>query len=279
MIMLGWGPQRARYGESTVWGCLALPQRLGQIGGRGTGIGTRYHYSSGGAGASAGRGLPGLPVNVAPVGPVTHPERLPKPLPVAAVADVLLNPGKRIRCGGIELEYPDIRLVFWAGGNPFAHHPDTGRLAAGFRRPDAVIACDVFETATTKYADILLPASHPLERSTLVGTGGAAARGSEVAAGVRAQGKCAFLTMIFRFLPRFGLEGVFTEGLDEQSWQRRLYEEAVRREAAAGLELPDWDAFMKKGIVFFPEAVPGLPAGARALCGRSRRRAARDGIG
>lgn len=123
MIMLGWGPQRARYGESTVWAVWALAAALGQIGGRGTGIGTRYHYSSGGAGASAGRGLPGLPVNVAPVGPVTHPERLPKPLPVAAVADVLLNPGKRIRCGGIELEYPDIRLVFWAGGNPFAHHP------------------------------------------------------------------------------------------------------------------------------------------------------------
>lgn len=113
MIMLGWGPQRARYGESTVWAVWALAAALGQIGGRGTGIGTRYHYSSGGAGASAGRGLPGLLVNVAPIGPVTHPERLPKPLPVAAVADVLLNPGKRIRCGGIELEYPDIRLVFW----------------------------------------------------------------------------------------------------------------------------------------------------------------------
>ena len=79
MIMLGWGPQRARYGESTVWAVWALAAALGQIGGRGTGIGTRYHYSSGGAGASAGRGLPGLPVNVAPVGPVTHPERLPSP--------------------------------------------------------------------------------------------------------------------------------------------------------------------------------------------------------
>ena len=58
MIMLGWGPQRARYGESTVWAVWALAAALGQIGGRGTGIGTRYHYSSGGAGASAGRGLP-----------------------------------------------------------------------------------------------------------------------------------------------------------------------------------------------------------------------------
>lgn len=262
MIMLGWGPQRARYGESTVWAVWALAAALGQIGGRGTGIGTRYHYSSGGAGASAGRGLPGLPVNVAPIGPVTHPERLPKPLPVAAVADVLLNPGKRIRCGGIELKYPDIRLVFWAGGNPFAHHPDTGRLAAGFRRPDAVIACDVFETATTKYADILLPASHPLERSDIAGIGGYAARGIVRSSQVfEPKGNVLSDYEIFRHLAaKLGLEGVFTEGLDEQGWQRRLYEEAVRREAAAGLELPDWDAFVKKGIVFFPEAAPGPTA-------------------
>jgi len=35
---------------------------------------------------------------------------------------------------------------------------------------------------------------------------------------------------IFRHLAaKLGLEGVFTEGLDEQGWQRRLYEEAVRR--------------------------------------------------
>lgn len=175
---------------------------------------------------------------------------------------MLLNPGKRIRCGGIELEYPDIRLVFWAGGNPFAHHPDTGRLAAGFRRPDAVIACDVFETATTKYADILLPASHPLERSDIAGIGGYAARGIVRSSQVfEPKGNVLSDYEIFRRLAaKLGLEGVFTEGLDEQSWQRRLYEEAVRREAAAGLELPDWDAFMKKGIVFFPEAVPGPTA-------------------
>jgi len=24
--------------------------------------------------------------------------------------------------------YPDIRLVFWAGGNPFHHHQDLNRL-------------------------------------------------------------------------------------------------------------------------------------------------------
>ena len=66
MIMLGWGPQRARYGESTVWAVWALAAALGQIGGRGTGIGTRYHYSSGGAGASAGSSISHSPCQEAP---------------------------------------------------------------------------------------------------------------------------------------------------------------------------------------------------------------------
>ncbi len=255
MIMLGWGPQRARGGESSVWAVWALAAALGGIGGKGTGIGTRYHYSSGGAQGSAARGLAGLPVNVAPVGPVTHPERLPKPLPVASISDVLLNPGKRIRCSGMELAYPDIRLVFWAGGNPFAHQPDTGRLAAGFRHPDAVVVCDVFETATTQYADILLPASHPLERSDIAGIGGYAARGIVRSEKVfEAKGSALSDFEIFRRLAAaLGLETAFAEGLDETGWQRRLYEEAASREKANGLTLPDWDAFVKTGIVFFPQ--------------------------
>ena len=103
--------------------------------------------------------------------------------------------------------------------------------------PDAVIACDVFETATTKYADILLPASHPLERSDIAGIGGYAARGIVRSSQVfEPKGNVLSDYEIFRRLAaKLGLEGVFTEGLDEQSWQRRLYEEAVRREAAAGL--------------------------------------------
>lgn len=259
MIMLGWGPQRARFGESAVWAVWALAAALGQIGGKGTGIGTRYHYSSGGGPASASRGLFGLPANVPPAVPVVHPERLPKPLPVASIADVLMNPGKTIRCGGEVLAYPEIRLVFWAGGNPFAHHPDTGRLAAGFRRPDAVIVCDVFGTATTKYADILLPALHPLERSDVAGIGGYDARGivrSERVFEVRGRALNDF-EIFRRIAARLGIESAFTKGLDEEGWQRRLYEEAAGREAEAGHELPSWEEFVEKGLVFLPEASSG----------------------
>jgi hypothetical protein len=42
-------------------------------------------------------------------------------IPVAHIADMLLNPGRRFDYNGQRLTYPDIRLVYWAGGNPFHH--------------------------------------------------------------------------------------------------------------------------------------------------------------
>ena len=35
--------------------------------------------------------------------------------------------------------YPDIRLVYWAGGNPFHHHQHLERLRDAFARPDTVV--------------------------------------------------------------------------------------------------------------------------------------------
>lgn len=115
--------------------------------------------------------------------------------------------------------------------------------------------CDVFETATTQYADILLPASHPLERSDIAGIGGYAARGIVRSEKVfEAKGSSLSDFEIFRRLAAaLGLETAFAEGLDEAGWQKRLYEEAASREKANGLTLPDWDAFVKTGIVFFPQ--------------------------
>ena len=43
---------------------------------------------------------------------------------------MLLNPGGKIPYNGQEITYPDIRLVYWAGGNPFHHHQDLNRLRA-----------------------------------------------------------------------------------------------------------------------------------------------------
>ncbi len=46
---------------------------------------------------------------------------------------MLLNPGGTYRYNGKTKTYPDIRLVYWAGGNPFHHHQDINRLRQGLR--------------------------------------------------------------------------------------------------------------------------------------------------
>ena len=39
-------------------------------------------------------------------------------IPVARMADMLLHPGQPYEFNGRGGVYPDIRLVYWAGGNP-----------------------------------------------------------------------------------------------------------------------------------------------------------------
>ena len=41
---------------------------------------------------------------------------------------MLLNPAGTYSFNGETRQYPDIRLIYWAGGNPFHHHQDLTRL-------------------------------------------------------------------------------------------------------------------------------------------------------
>jgi biotin/methionine sulfoxide reductase len=56
--------------------------------------------------------LPTFPVSVLP-----NPAR--PAIPAARIADCLLHAGERYDYDGKSATYPDIRLVYWAGGNPF----------------------------------------------------------------------------------------------------------------------------------------------------------------
>ena len=49
-------------------------------------------------------------------------------IPAARISDCLLHPGEPYDFNGKRGTYPDIRLVYWAGGNPFHHHQDTNKL-------------------------------------------------------------------------------------------------------------------------------------------------------
>ena len=80
---------------------------------------------------------------------------------------MLLHPGEPFDYNGQRLTYPDIRLVYWAGGNPFHHHQDLNRLRRAFARAGHGHRARIGWTATARHADIVLPATITLEREDI----------------------------------------------------------------------------------------------------------------
>ena len=120
--------------------------------------------------------------------------------------------------------YPDIKLVYWAGGNPFHHHQDINKLRRAWQRPETIVVHEPWWTATARHADIVLPATTSLERNDI---GGARARHVHHgdAAGDRAGRRGA---QRLRHLQRSGGAArraeAYTQGRDEMAWLRHLYE-------------------------------------------------------
>jgi len=155
MIMMGWALQRARHGEQPVWMAVALAAMLGGIGLPGQGVGFGY-ASSGGIGL--------VPTEIAwPALPQGH-NPVDTFIPVARIADMLLHPDTRYDYNGRTLTYPNIRLVYWAGGNPFHHHQDLNKLVRAWQRPETVVVHEAFWNAHARHADIVLPAATMLDR-------------------------------------------------------------------------------------------------------------------
>ena len=90
---------------------------------------------------------------------------VPDFIPVARISDLLTRPGQEFDYDGGRYTYPDIRLVYWVGGNPFHHHQDLNRLVDAWQRPDTVIVHEHFANALARHADIVLPAATFAERN------------------------------------------------------------------------------------------------------------------
>ena len=252
MIMMGWGPQRAQFGEQVPWMGFALAAVLGQIGLPGGGIGTNYHYSSGGCPNAMGPLLGGISAKVPAVWRTASTPCV-SPIPVARFVDCFLHPGKTIDFNGRRVTYPDVKLVLWAGGNPFAHQPDTNKLLRAWKKPEAVTVVDSVWTATARHADIVLPAATLFERNDITNIGSYTNDGIVAMHQViEPQGEAKSDYWIFSELAkRLGIEPQFTEGLDEMGWIRQLYDDARRSGDRMGISLPDFEAFWKKGVVLF----------------------------
>ncbi|WP_203930435.1 molybdopterin-dependent oxidoreductase [Virgisporangium ochraceum] len=215
LVTVTWSLQRIRHGEQPVWAGLLLAAMLGQIGLPGGGFGHGY-----GSMGDVGDNGPTVRLPYLPQG--TNPVRTF--IPVARIADLLLHPGATYDYNGRSLTYPDIRLVYWAGGNPFHHHQDLARLRTAFGRPDTVVVHEPHWTATARHADIVLPTTLPLEREDV----GGGRRDTHLIAMHRAvepYGEARDDHHILAGLAdRLGFADRFTEGRTARQWLEHLYD-------------------------------------------------------
>ncbi len=246
MINIAYSLQRSVHGEQPFWMTVTLATLLGQIGLPGGGFGLGYGcMNNTGSGRKAFSG-PRFSQGQNPVKDF---------IPVARVADMLLNPGAAFDYNGQQRHYPDIRLVYWAGGNIFHHHQDLNRLLKAWQRPETIIVHEQFWTAQAKYADIVLPATTALERSDI---GSSASDRFMIAMqqAIEPVGESRDDYAILAELSgRLGFADGFTEGRDASGWLRHIYEESRGRAGEFGIQLPDYDQFWHDGVfeVEYPE--------------------------
>lgn len=243
MISTAWALTRQDHGEQPFWAAIALASMLGQIGRPGTGF--AFGYS-----AMNNVGLNRRYVDYASLPQGRNP--VPDFIPVARVTEMLENPGGRFDYDGTNYEYPGIKLVWWAGGNPFHHHQDLNRMRRAWAKPDTIIVNEWCWNSAARHADIVLPCTTPLERADIALTPkdpyqvvmdraiepvGQARDDHEILRGLAA---------------RLGVEEAFTEGRSPADWTRWIYDISRQQAARADVALPDWETFQRDGWVRVP---------------------------
>lgn len=245
MISVAWGIQRANHGEQPLWMALTLAAMLGQIGKPGTGFSFGY-----GSTTPVGRSnklfpWPSVPQAQNPVS---------KFIPVARITDALLHPGAEYNYNGAMHTYPDLKLIYWAGGNPFHHQQDLHRLDEAWTRPDTVIVNEPWWTATARRADIVFPVTTPLERNDIMMN--------------RRDPALVWMQKLFEpigdarddhdvfcgLAEKLGTLEEFRGGKSKDEWLRSLWCGAENVANDHGFELPNFDEFKTSGYFECPNA-------------------------
>ncbi|WP_192364852.1 molybdopterin-dependent oxidoreductase [Mesorhizobium mediterraneum] len=243
LVTVSHSMQRARYGEQPVWAAMALAAMAGQIGLPGGG----YNYSLGAMGHT-GRQLNAVPLPTMPQGR----NGVANFIPCARVSDMLLSPGQEYDFDGKRMVYPDIRLVYWAGGNPFHHHQDLNRLRRAFSVPETIIVHDNVWTATARSADIVFPATMTLERDD-IGAAGTDPRLIAMRTAVAPAGLARDDHDIFADMTDvLGKRDLFTEGRQPREWLEHLYEPTRQALQARGRHAPAFAEFWERGEIELP---------------------------
>ncbi len=241
LLSISWSLQRTEHGDQPYWMVTVLSAMLGNLGlpGQGVGFGYGCLHNFGFAGRRP------MPFKAAALDQGRN--AVSQYIPVARIADMLLDPGGQYPFNGDIRTYPDIKLVYWAGGNPFHHHQDLNRLRQAWARPQTVIVNEPYWTATARHADIVFPTTTALEREDFA-FGTSDFTMSPMHQVLEAYGQSRDDFDVFSGLAaRLGCDEGFTAKRSPRQWLETMWSETVERGREQGLVLPDFETFWNNG--------------------------------
>ncbi len=260
MLASGWSLQRQHHGEQRHWMLVTLASMIGQIGLPGGGFGLSYHYASGGSPGANGPVLPGITDGGKAVeGAAWLTESGAATIPLARVVDMLENPGADFDFNGKRQKYPDVKMTYWTGGNPFAHHQDRNRMVKAWQKFETVVVQDFQWTATARHADIVLPATTSYERNDIEQYGDYSLKaiiGMKKVIDPVFEARSDF-DIFADISERLGKKDEFTEGKSEMEWIEEFYEAALQQADIKQVEMPSFADFWEQGFVEFPVSDAG----------------------
>ena len=246
LITVAWSLQRAQNGEQPYWMATTLAAMLGQIGLPGGGIGFGY-------GAIGGVGNP-----IKNFGGLSFPKGknpISDFIPVARIAEMLNSPRSNYEFNGEERVYPDIKLIYWCGGNPFHHHQDLNSFHKAWQKPDTIIVNEPWWTSTAKRADIVFPATTSYEREDIGKANGGDNYIFHMPKLIEPVGESKNDYTIFSELSqKLGFHKEFTEGRNDDEWIEYLYNEFQVFMEKSGTQCPSLDELKDKSWITLPVA-------------------------
>ena len=244
MLTVSWSLTRQQHGEQPFWAVTALAAMLGQMGKPGGGVAYGYTITN-----YLGNNVFKMPYAPLPQGKNSITDFIP----VARVSDMLLNPGQKFDYDGREYTYPDIDMIYWAGGNPFHHHQDLARLRKAWEKPSTVIVNEWCWNALARHADIILPCTTTLERQDI----GMTPRDPFVISmdkAIEPVGEARNDYDIFAGIARcMDTEDSFTEGRSAEDWQKWIWEQSRERAEKLNVHMPDYESFREAGFYKSPD--------------------------
>ena len=245
MISISWSLTRQSHGEQPYWAAIALASIIGDIGKPGGGIGFGYSAMN-----SIGDHYKKIPAVSLPQGK----NSVKKFIPVARISEMLESPGTSFDYNGSKLTYPDIKLIYWVGGNPFHHHQDLNRMIKAWQLPETIISHEWCWNALAKHSDIVLPVTTPLEREDIA----LAPRDPYMVFMSKIIDPIGMSKSDFEIFSdlaeKFNIRKEYTENRTEKEWIKWIYDESNALQET-NHKFPDFDVFKKKGWYKHPKPI------------------------